>query len=242
MTRNGQKGQGMVDYALIIAFVVAIGLAISGSGLGDAIKNVLADTGVAIAGKDNYADALNKYGSISTAELKQVSNAERIAIDKAALSNLGKIFLGKTEAEVKALLGVNNITGGNNPYGAILFDYEVASSDDGAPVTKLRYNGGSFNSLDAVEWMKGNYTRNTANDYTASKTINDARYLFSDDAISKTPQGISVGNYSATIRGQFEFTDGKVSAVTINTTRSIQKSGGYERHECEGLTGIRVTE
>ncbi len=37
----GEKGQGMVEYALILAFVVAIAAYLSGSGgIGDAISNV----------------------------------------------------------------------------------------------------------------------------------------------------------------------------------------------------------
>lgn len=49
-TKLSQKGQGMVEYALIIAFVAAIAAVALNSNLGDAVKNAFTKAATAING------------------------------------------------------------------------------------------------------------------------------------------------------------------------------------------------
>ena len=51
--KASEKGQGMVEYALIIAFVAAIAIVALNNGLGDTIKN-------AFAGATNAVDTASK--------------------------------------------------------------------------------------------------------------------------------------------------------------------------------------
>ena len=50
---SSEKGQGLVEYALIIAFVAAIAIVALNNGLGDTIKN-------AFAGATNAVDSASK--------------------------------------------------------------------------------------------------------------------------------------------------------------------------------------
>ena len=55
-----EKGQGIVEYALILAFVVAIGVALTTGGLKDSIQGLFSDTATAIESK---GDEFNGTGS-----------------------------------------------------------------------------------------------------------------------------------------------------------------------------------
>ncbi len=61
-----QKGQGIVEYALILAFVVGIGMMLNGSNLGGAVKGLFDDVAAVLGGSENkqltYAEALSKWG------------------------------------------------------------------------------------------------------------------------------------------------------------------------------------
>ena len=57
--KASEKGQGMVEYALIIAFVAAIAIVALNNGLGDTIKN-------AFAGASNAVDSASKAAASYT--------------------------------------------------------------------------------------------------------------------------------------------------------------------------------
>lgn len=245
----GQKGRGIAEYALIIAFVLGLGVVLSNVGVRNNIKAVFAQATAYLKG--GYVGAVAAYGRMSNTNLKNMDNDERLSFDREALTNLGKKFLGMTKTELKSLLKNPtdvNLAGGpnaNNPYGVILLDYEVENTGDNGKgvTTKLRYNGGSFNSEDVLEWMKGNYAPDGSHTYNKDHSTS-GRYFFSNDTIDKsgavngtTPEG----THTATVRGRFAFdSEGRVSSVAITVTRSIN-SGGWKRDVCEGLENITVT-
>ena len=244
-----QKGRGIAEYAAILAFVLCVGIFLNDSEMGNAVKSVFTQATAHMRG-GAYANAIAEYGQKSNSELKQVSNDARITIDTEGLTNLGKKFLGMSKTEMEALFGTNANTlingPSNNPYGIILLDYDVGNTgEDGKEVTTmLRYNGGSYNSEDVLEWMKGNYEPNGSHTYGQTHAVS-GRLLFSDDAIdsagvvnSNTP----AGQHSGSLRGKFAFDgEGKVSSVTITVTRSILSGGKWQRDVCEGLGNITVT-
>lgn len=61
--KASEKGQGMVEYALIIAFVAAIAIVALNNGLGDAIKNAF---GGATSGVQNASNAAVTYSQSSS--------------------------------------------------------------------------------------------------------------------------------------------------------------------------------
>ena len=59
--KSSEKGQGMVEYALIIAFVAAIAIfVLSGDGLGGAISSAFDNAGTAI---ESANDMATNFGS-----------------------------------------------------------------------------------------------------------------------------------------------------------------------------------
>ena len=53
--KASEKGQGMVEYALIIAFVAAIAIVALNNGLGDAIKNAFTGASSMVSSASNAA-------------------------------------------------------------------------------------------------------------------------------------------------------------------------------------------
>lgn len=61
--KASEKGQGMVEYALIIAFVAAIAIVALNNGLGDSIKNAFTGAASAVSSASNAAATYtNKTG------------------------------------------------------------------------------------------------------------------------------------------------------------------------------------
>ena len=56
-----QKGQGIMEYALILAFVVGIAMMLNGANLGGAVKGVFDDVAAVLGGgsENKYAQGLS---------------------------------------------------------------------------------------------------------------------------------------------------------------------------------------
>ena len=95
-----EKGQGIVEYALLLAFVVALATMLNGVGLASAVKDTFDKVASLLSGDSNYALMLNKYGNVGRRSLVNLSdeknsdgkytivsdivpNDERIAADEA---------------------------------------------------------------------------------------------------------------------------------------------------------------
>ena len=61
--KKSDKGQGMVEYALIIAFVAAIAIVALNNGLGDAIKGAFTNASELVSSAANAADDYKDSGS-----------------------------------------------------------------------------------------------------------------------------------------------------------------------------------
>lgn len=107
-----QKGQGIVEYALLLAFIVGIAVALQGVGLKDAVVGVFDDVATVLAGvssKTNlYAENFAKFSTTRKADLKAMdNNKERIDTDLAALENIAKFVMGKQLSDLEPYFGQN---------------------------------------------------------------------------------------------------------------------------------------
>lgn len=163
-----QKGQGIVEYALLLAFVVGIAVALQGVGLKDAVVGVFDDVATVLAGgreRDNkYLAAFKKWGTMSYNDLQNESQAARIAADMEGLTNIANYF-NSLDMSYEAVAGNNSNKGylgelwtkrtdlGNNPKqnidGSAVFFY-WGKGDNEASLSNT-------NRIGATEWMKQNY-------------------------------------------------------------------------------------
>ena len=87
-----QKGQGIVEYALLLAFILGIAIAMQGSGIDNAIANTFARVAHALGvetEQDKWATA-----DINSIMDDKDSAASRLASDRDFLTNIGKHFIG----------------------------------------------------------------------------------------------------------------------------------------------------
>ena len=64
--KASEKGQGMVEYALIIAFVAAIAIVALNNGLGDAIKNAFTGASSMVSSASNAAVTYTQKSGTTT--------------------------------------------------------------------------------------------------------------------------------------------------------------------------------
>ncbi len=255
-----ERGQSLVEMALLLMFVAAVVLAINWDGLRDSAGGAYREMARSMETKEsrtrmvegytgNYAEKAARYKSMSTEELRQTDNTERIAMDRANIAALGEFLLTLNKSQIKSLFpGVSDarLTGNDSSKpGVGLVDYSIGNTGDNGEALKinLRYNsGGYLNNKQALEWMQGHYDTNTANYTDKTEYPISYRLFYSDGAIDPKPAPNAGGVQSATVWAAFDFDNaGNVTSVKMSMTRSYQVGSSWKRLSCEGLSDIVVS-
>lgn len=193
-TITKQKGQGIVEFALLLAFVVAIGvMANFGDSVIDRFNKVLDIVGE----KKDYTYALENYSKLSKEKLQEIDPYLRIQIDQEALANIGRFFIGRNKAFVGKYLWKDN------PSNTPLFHYGETVGEDGKVSSYFYYNRNDKNTrssvgdeyaktADVIHWMQGDFgtydpetNSIVEGSYTTAAFDNTTRYLFSDYPVTK---------------------------------------------------------
>lgn len=218
-TITKQKGQGVVEFALLFAFVVAIGVM---ANFGDVVKDRFNKVLDIVGGKKDYTYALENYSKLSKEKLQEVDEAIRIQMDQEALANIGRFFIGHDQAFVgKYLLN-------KTPNNACLLHYGEVVDENGNLNSYLYYNKNDKNTRstkndeiaktsDVIHWMQGDFglydeaTNSIVQDsYTTASYSSDNRYLFSNYPVNRNT--VDAGNG---IKITLTYKDGKVSEAII---------------------------
>ncbi|MBE6101932.1 MAG: hypothetical protein E7200_07515 [Selenomonas ruminantium] len=248
-----ENGQSMVELALLMCFAVVVFLAINWDGIRDSAGGAYQKMAGSMGTKLSRAEIEDAYSHMSTSDLKKIKNAERIAADKATITALGEFLLTLNKSDIANLFpGTKESrwtgTDGSKP-GVALFDYCIENAGDNGEAlkVKLRNNGaGYLSNQQAIQWLQGNYDKNTE-PYKGNKSeIVSNRFFYSNDAIDPRPQAhLTKGEQSATLWAAFTFdSGGNVTSVKLSMSRSYQEngdSGAWKRTNCEGLTDVVVS-
>lgn len=174
--RISEKGQGLIEYVLILAFIAGIAIMMFGSGgsLKDTLVNTVTETNRKLAelfsDERTYASALRDWGKLSKGDLADISNDDRIKMDQQALANIGSFFLNKSKSDVETILGTKQKD------NVLLGHYQEGVSGDSInSIYSTRDNITGTSNM--INWMQGDYTSNNSYD-------NSSRYFFSDYANS----------------------------------------------------------
>lgn len=182
-----KKGQGIVEYALILAFVVGIALALNGTDIGGAVKTTFDKVAAVLGDKKNYAWALKNLSGLSRDDIKNAAEQdERIKMDQEALANIGKLFLGKNEDDLKKILkNAGLIKTDNSKVNENIFlasYHDNLAADGNGYYTDFAYNGTQFKEgyADLLTAMQGG----TPNVDTYSDTVGSTdRYFYSNNML-----------------------------------------------------------
>ena len=205
-----KKGQGIVEYALILAFVVGIALALNGSNIGGAVKDTFDSVASLVGGEDRIdLAAWRKMGKNQLHDYENdkdlVDNELRIKADQQTLANIAEFFMGKTKAAVVDALG-GDMGDGHKTDGTLLLDYKDWTEEGGYTNGDIKtglsdYDGAGEHTNNRIyNWMQRDYgkidestNKVDPNSYNADYSYKEGtRYLVSNYMINpndKTPQG-----------------------------------------------------
>lgn len=194
-TITKQKGQGIVEFAILLAFVVGIGMMANFSGEVQARFNKVLDL---VGGKKDYTYAIENYSKLPKDKLQEVDEAIRILMDQEALANIGRFFIGHDNEFVKKYL-----LGNGYPDNACLLHYGEVVDENGNVKSYLYYNKDDKNTRsnkndeiaktsDVIHWMRGDFglydeTSNAIvpDSYATASYSSDNRYLFSNYPVNR---------------------------------------------------------
>lgn len=214
---NNEKGQGLTEYAIILAFIAILAFMMFGGGsLKDTLYYTVTNTNRIFAelfsDAMTYADAAATWGKKNKADLSsEVSNEKRIAMDQQSLANIGLFFLSKTKSDLQKLM--NNYNYGGDE-GIFLVNYHDNSDIE----TDFDYNGTNLKDgyKDILTYMQGD----------ASNIVGfsgDTRYFYSDNMLAD-----KAGQYGndRSIRVNLHYNGDTVDAVRVRVNRGNSKGDG----------------
>ncbi len=187
-----EKGQGLTEYVLILAFVAGVAMMFANGGLRDTVLSAVTDTNKIFAelfsgsNGNTYAAAFNKYSQMKWDELTNPeTEAERLQADIDGLQKIADWFMGKTKDEVNSLLLTeygDNSSGaiGNGETGVILAYFDLDANYDKNGHNYARYYKRNTPILELLGEGSGTATNDT---YVYT---HDTRYFFSDEMNSQT--------------------------------------------------------
>ena len=187
-----QKGQGLVEFALILAFCAGIGVAAREAGFAEAISNLLGsgekteDVAAAIGGplaaeRLTYGKYLAKWGRKTAEELGAINDQQRITADQKGLVAIAQNFLEKDANEVFYLIGdknnqyvfSNSFSGNTCPQflkNNTSSNYVKTQDEEGwsnvlVPLSYKNYQNKDKDTIGYI-WLEANSNRNTINAMT----------------------------------------------------------------------------
>ncbi len=238
-----QKGQGIVEYAILLAFVVGIAMMLQGVGLANAVKDTFDSVATLLRGENKYVTALKKWGHMTVDELMAIPNDQRLAADQQALINMGQALIGKSWDELQAdffndknknATTVNNLQNWNKNDDLVILNFEPVNKNDGAGLLTLKNDSQGKNS---INWMQGDYGTKGENGYTYSTQgfDNQTRYFFSDEMI-KDKNDVDWGDEKwgndRSVRVQFTMNQETqtVESVRLRVNRGTHNDANIKSH------------
>ena len=244
--KRKQKGQGLVEYALLLAFVVGIAMMLNGANLGGAIQGAFDNVAVELGYVRDYASAVKNWGKKSKQELSNENKEKRLGIDEEALANLATYFIGKDRAFMQDLLKSDNLAKSNqvlclgwfygNDQGGTSFDF---TDEHFKASKKEQIEQGVFS------WLQGDYGEGG---YTTSYNP-DTKYFFSEYALDTDKDSISSESYrKGGVKVKLNYnSDGTVVGAKVvvdsknqGSAPSSTKSKGLEVTVTKGDNGNNV--
>ena len=163
-----EKGQGLTEYVLILAFIAGIAFVMFGGdgSLKGTVVDTFTETHKILAGL--FSDKTD-WGHMDPSKFFNDENqGERLAVDHSSLENLANFFIGKPEEEIRLLFENPEInhTGGQD----VLLGWFISTDTGNHFLAKnLKSDGGAYTfengttrpTSDYVfNWMLGDYGEN----------------------------------------------------------------------------------
>ena len=232
-----KKGQGIVEYALLLAFVVGIAMMLNNTSLGGAVKDTFDDVATALGFVRDYASAVKNWGNMSNEELSKIEEEKRLTIDQEGLGNLAGFFIGKDRTYMQSLFNSNK-QGSANTNQTFVLGWFHNDEPGGASFTASSEYFGETARADIeshiFNWLQqdyGTFSNGTIDSYDDTKSYNSGtKYLFSDYALNNTT-GSTFGphNYDRggiKVKLQYDSSGTVVAAKVVMDSTNTGSSAG----------------
>ena len=242
--KQKQKGQGIVEYALLLAFVVGIAMMLNGADLGGAVKDTFDKVAEALSGeKKDYAWARENLSGLSKDAIRdKFEDKDRIKMDQEALANIGKAFIGLTKDQVDKILKNHDSDIAKEGKGLWLTNYHDPNANTLETFTTdfdYQTNSSQFEGKfsDITPFLNG-----TAIDLEQGLTTgaqgkvesNNSRYFFSDYMMGDNADGtdrsirLNLHYTEQTIDGQtVQVVDGARVRINVGSTTGDKNLKSY---------------
>ena len=150
-----QKGQGIIEYAVLLAFIVGLASMLNGTGISGEVKNTFDSVVSLLKGEEQnaYLAGLKKWGKAT--EFPPETQAERLAIDQLGLENLAGFFLNKDRSYIQSLMKNSADGYDGNPILLGHFGYNQGNSFFDSTIDDDRLK--ATERTHVFNWMQGDY-------------------------------------------------------------------------------------
>ena len=215
-----QKAQGIVEYAIILAFVVSVALFLNDS-LSSTVKGIYYDVADYLAYR-TYGEYYGDWHKLSNAELAAIDNGKRLKADQEAMQSLVNNLIGLSLDEAfneikKFIPNINkndlkpDANNDNNSKVFAVMDYYDHFDKDNPNQRYITL--GHDRQMQAVNYLTGGQATTYAQ-YAADNTVQNNRtvavdrFFYSNDMSGESSQ--------KTITAQLHYdSSGKVDSVNI---------------------------
>lgn len=208
-----QKGQGIVEYAILLSLIVLLAMVLQSGGLKGSLVETFDSVALFVSGKTEQ----DVWARMSTEAIlaDTASSSKRLAADQEFLRNVGRQFLGMTKSELATVFdhtNTSNVLIGTfkesvDSNGNLTTEFYTQRTD-GSPLTDNLYNWGQGNESSAS--------------YDSSR-----RYLYSDYAV-KSASTVKTGSGIKAMNAKFD-KNGRVTSIDIavNPNSGGKQAGLY---------------
>lgn len=245
-----QKGQGIVEYAVLLAFIVILASFLFGNGgIKESVIGIFDDVAAILSGeiKENaYVAAFKKWSHMKKSDLKKEDAAARLAADQAALDNIAELFFGKTKSEIETLMSSEAINGKNfygttngknaqnsNDYGdeygyrdysTLLLNFKDLNTENDSGIN-VTYSNTITEARISPGWLQGtDKDKNASLDQWATK--NNNTYSNTDTRYFYS-DGMINNAYGSQVRAQFHLgSDNRVDSVRVFAVQNRANTSG----------------
>ena len=229
---RNEKGQGLTEYVLILAFVGALAfMMFSGDGFLGTMKNIVTNTRETFAtifdGENKYLGYFKRWHDKKSKDIKKEADiSERILADKEALAIIARKFIGLDEEGVGALIG--SITGssdGTDKFNNMLNYQQKSDSEYSGIMVPLSYQRNNLDSENGYIWLNQN-----TNIGTVKMFAPDAKIYDRDDPNNPSNNGVAGTNkHETALADRIFYSDDMLSDATNPNYRMVTLEVHYNQ-------------
>lgn len=247
-----EKGQGLTEYVLILAFIAGIAmLMFNGNSLDVSVKDTYDKINKVVrslGGENAYAQRTSKWRQYKNDDELRANTTpeERLKSDQDLLISIGNMFLGEKLSDVEKMLAQYNqhIAYGTaeDPSGGYLWDHRTENTNPGDPTMKESRDVTLFeyrdpqNSDQQIQVLNNNnrdYTKAAelltqgtvkASDFNSSLTANQ-RVFYSEDMIDQ--------GYSRKLSANFGIDENTKEITSVHLY--VVRGGGNNKTAINGM-------